>query len=51
MTSVLRGINCTVCAMACLCYTGVIFAIIWGFTGFGIAKVKKGSDNYEEYLS
>lgn len=35
---------------ACLCYTGVIFAILWGFTGFGIAKVKAGSDNYEEYL-
>jgi len=34
---------------ACLCYTGVIFAIIWGYTGFGIAKIKKGSDNYEEY--
>ena len=25
---------------AILCYTGVIFAIIWGFTGFGIAKIK-----------
>lgn len=35
---------------ACLCYTGVIFAVIWGFTGFGIAKVKKGSDSYQEYL-
>lgn len=35
---------------ACLCYTGVIFAIIWGFTGFGIAKIKKNGDNYEEYL-
>ncbi|WP_374049898.1 MULTISPECIES: Na+/H+ antiporter NhaC family protein [unclassified Sedimentibacter] len=22
------------------CYTGFIFAIIWGFTGFGIAKTK-----------
>ena len=27
---------------AILCYTGVIFAIIWGFTGFGIAKIKPG---------
>ena len=35
---------------ACLCYTGVIFAIIWGFTGFGIAKIKKGGDNYDEYV-
>ena len=25
---------------AVLCYTGFIFAIIWGFTGFGIAKLK-----------
>ena len=25
---------------AILCYTGWIFAIIWGFTGFGIAKLK-----------
>lgn len=24
---------------AVLCYTGFIFAIIWGFTGFGIAKL------------
>lgn len=24
---------------AILCYTGFIFAIIWGFTGFGIAKL------------
>ena len=29
---------------------GVIFAIIWGFTGFGIAKIKKGGDNYDEYV-
>ncbi|WP_180270624.1 Na+/H+ antiporter NhaC [Sporanaerobium hydrogeniformans] len=36
---------------ACLCYTGVIFAILWGFTGFGIAKIKEGSDNYEEYMA
>ena len=24
---------------AILCYTGFIFAIIWGYTGFGIAKL------------
>lgn len=35
---------------AVLCYTGVIFAIIWGFTGFGIAKITPESDSYEEYL-
>lgn len=27
---------------AVLCYTGFIFAIIWGFTGFGIAKLDDG---------
>ena len=26
---------------AILCYTGFIFAIIYGFTGFGIAKLDK----------
>lgn len=25
---------------AVLCYTGFLFAILWGFTGFGIAKLK-----------
>ena len=29
---------------AVICYTGVIFAIIWGFTGFGIAKIKPGDE-------
>ena len=24
---------------AVLCYTGFVFAIIWGYTGFGIAKL------------
>ena len=24
---------------AVLCWTGIIFATIWGFTGFGIAKL------------
>ncbi|MEG2338740.1 MAG: Na+/H+ antiporter NhaC [Clostridium sp.] len=35
---------------ACLCYTGAIFAVIWGYTGVGIAKLKKGEDGYDEYL-
>lgn len=35
---------------AILCYTGVIFATIYGFTGFGIAKIKKGDKYYDEYL-
>lgn len=35
---------------AILCYTGVIFALIYGFTGFGIAKIKEGDEYYEEYL-
>lgn len=36
---------------AILCYTGVLFAILWGYTGFGIAKIKEGDEYYEEYLS
>lgn len=36
---------------AVICYTGVIFAIIWGFTGFGIAKIKPGDEYYDEYLA
>lgn len=36
---------------AILCYTGVIFAIIYGFTGFGIAKIDKKSKYYDEYLA
>lgn len=35
---------------AIICYTGVIFATIWGFTGFGIAKIKEGDEYYEEYV-
>ncbi len=35
---------------AVLCYTGVIFAVLWGFTGFGMAKIKDGSSNFEEYV-
>lgn len=50
MTSVLGVPTVQYAPWAVLCYTGVIFAIIWGFTGFGIAKIKKGSAAYEEYL-
>lgn len=50
MTSVL-GVSTTQYApWACLCYTGIIFAVIYGFTGFGIAKIKEDSDSYNEYL-
>ena len=50
MTSVLGVPTVQYAPWAVLCYTGVIFAIIWGFTGVGIAKIKKGSAAYEEYL-
>lgn len=50
MTSTLGVPTTQYAPWACLCYTGVIFAIIWGFTGFGIAKIKKDGDNYEEYV-
>ena len=29
---------------AVLCYTGFIFAILWGYTGFGIAKLDDGKE-------
>lgn len=29
---------------AVLCYTGFIFAILWGYTGFGIAKLEESED-------
>lgn len=35
---------------ACLNYTGIIFALIWAATGIGIMKIKKGSENYDEYV-
>ena len=35
---------------AFICYTGVIFALIWAATGIGIMKIKKGSPYYDEYL-
>lgn len=50
MASTLGVPTFTYAPWACLCYTGVIFAILWGYTGFGIAKIKKGSDNYDEYM-
>ena len=50
MTSTLGVPTAQYAPWACLCYTGVIFAIIWGFTGFGIAKIQKGGDNYEDYV-
>lgn len=50
MTSTLGIATVEYAPWACLCYTGVIFAILWAFTGFGIAKVKEGSFNYKEYL-
>lgn len=50
MTSTLGVPTIQYAPWACLCYTGVIFAIIWGFTGFGIAKIKPDSPAYNEYL-
>jgi len=34
---------------AILCYSGVVFALLWGFTGFAVSKITKKSDDYEEY--
>ena len=50
MTSVLGVPTIQYAPWACLCYTGIIFAVIYGFTGFGIARIKEGSDSYNEYL-
>ena len=36
---------------ACLNYTGIVFAMIWAATGIGIMKIKKGSENYAEYVA
>lgn len=36
---------------AILCYTGVIFALIWAATGIGIKKIEKGDEYYDEYVS
>jgi len=35
---------------ACICYTGVIFALILAATGIGIMKIKENSPYYNEYL-
>ena len=50
MTSVLGVPTVQYAPWAVLCYTGVFFAILWGFTGFGIKKITKDSPAYEEYL-
>lgn len=50
MASVLGVPTLQYAPWAVLCYTGIFFAIIWGFTGFGIAKIKNESDSYEEYM-
>lgn len=34
---------------AVLCYSGVIFALLWGFTGFAVSKITRKSDDYDEY--
>lgn len=38
---------------AVLCWTGIIFATIWGFTGFGIAKLtpEQQAEMLEEYVT
>ncbi|HEY9575120.1 MAG TPA: Na+/H+ antiporter NhaC [Lachnospiraceae bacterium] len=35
---------------AIICYTGVLFALLWGYTGIGIKKITKDSEYYEEYM-
>ena len=50
MTSVFGVPTVQYASWAVLCYTGVFFAILWGFTGFGIKKITKDSPAYEEYL-
>ncbi|QZY54454.1 Na+/H+ antiporter NhaC [Crassaminicella profunda] len=35
---------------AILCYLGVVFATIWGYTGIFIAKLDKNDEIYQEYL-
>lgn len=50
MTSTLGVPTSQYAIWACLCYTGVIFAMICGFSGIGIAYIKKDGANYEEYL-
>jgi NhaC family Na+:H+ antiporter len=35
---------------AVLCYTGIIFALIWGYTGIGIAKLNNKKDDSEKAM-
>lgn len=35
---------------AILCYSGWIFAVIWGYTGKFIAKLDEKSPIYQDYL-
>ncbi|MDP0507221.1 MAG: Na+/H+ antiporter NhaC [Fusobacterium sp. JB019] len=35
---------------AILCYSGCIFATIWGYTGKFIAKIDESDERYQEYL-
>ncbi|WP_156285774.1 Na+/H+ antiporter NhaC [Oceanivirga salmonicida] len=35
---------------AILCYSGIIFAIIWGYTGKFIAKLDENDEIYQDYL-
>jgi NhaC family Na+:H+ antiporter len=41
MTSTLGVETLAYLPWAVLCYTGFVFAILWGFTGFGIAKLEE----------
>lgn len=34
---------------AILCYSGVFFALLWGFTGWFVSKITEKSDDWEEY--
>ena len=34
---------------AILCYSGVFFALLWGFTGIGVSKITPKSDDWEDY--
>lgn len=34
---------------AILCYSGVFFALLWGFTGFAVSKITPKSDDWRDY--
>ncbi|WP_227001861.1 Na+/H+ antiporter NhaC [Virgibacillus necropolis] len=36
---------------AILCYTGILFATIWGFTGFGITKLENNDSEKQQNLT